>query len=162
MLSQRKLRDSFLSSLKRFLSTSGGITHCPPTLSTRVTFQARPRSTRIALRCTCVWTLDVKETKGYLKYIDSLGGQSQSLFVRMGRVAKTETLSKTKSPDVQKPWSTLWQGIRGLSPQSKPPCSLVLNSRLRGYSQIQSTYERIYLMIGQLRLNLNTCGELNP
>ena len=43
MLSRRKLKDSFLASLKRFLGTSGGITHRPPTLSTRVTFQARPR-----------------------------------------------------------------------------------------------------------------------
>ena len=54
---------------------------------------------KIALQCTCVWTLDVKETKGYLNYIDSLGGQSQAWFVRMGRVAEPETLSKTESPD---------------------------------------------------------------
>ena len=47
----------------------------------------------IAFRCTCVWTLYFKETKGYLNYIESLGGQSQAWFVHMGRVAKPETLS---------------------------------------------------------------------
>ena len=57
--------------------------------------------------CTCVWTLDVKETKGYLNYIDSLGGQSQAWFECMGRVAKPKTLSKTESPDVLKRWSML-------------------------------------------------------
>ena len=77
----------------------------------------------------------------------------------MGRVENSETLSKTESPDAQKPWSTLWQEIRGLSPQSKPPRDLVLKYRLRGSSQIQSTYKRAYLVIGQLRLKLNTCGE---
>ena len=54
----------------------------------------------IAFQCTCVWTLDVKETKGYRNYTDSLGGQSQACFIRMGRVAKPEILSKTESPDV--------------------------------------------------------------
>ena len=38
-------------------------------------------------------TPDVKETKGYLNYIDSLGGQLQAWFIRMGRVANPETLS---------------------------------------------------------------------
>ena len=42
MLSQRNLKDSCLVSLKRFLGTSGGISHRPPTLSTRVTFQGEP------------------------------------------------------------------------------------------------------------------------
>ena len=43
ILSRRKLKNDYLASLKWFLGTSGGITHCPPTLTTRVTFQAHPR-----------------------------------------------------------------------------------------------------------------------
>ena len=43
ILSRRKLMNDYLASLRWFLGTSGGITHRPPTLSTRVTFQARSR-----------------------------------------------------------------------------------------------------------------------
>ena len=44
-----------------------------------------------------------------------------------------------------------------LSPM--PPRGLVLNSRLRGASQILSIKRRIYLSIGPLCLNLSTYGE---
>ena len=44
-----------------------------------------------------------------------------------------------------------------LSPM--PPRSLVLNSRLRGASQMLSTQRRIYLLISQLCMNLSTYGE---
>ena len=97
MLSRRKIRDSYLASLKMFLSTSGGITLPYFLLGLpSKTVQGQPE---IAFRCTYVSTLDVKETKGYLNYIDSLGGESQYWFVCMGRVAEPETLSKTGSPD---------------------------------------------------------------
>ena len=39
------------------------------------------------------------------------------------------------------------------------PRGLVLNSRLRGASQMLSTQRRICLSIGQLHLNLSTYGE---
>ena len=94
MLSDRKMRDSFLASLKTFLGTSEGITHHPPTLSTRVTFQARPRWTRNSINPKC------QETRGYLNYTNSLGGQLQAWFIRMGRVADPETLSRIESLDV--------------------------------------------------------------
>ena len=142
-----------------FLSTSRGITHFPPTLSTEVTFQVCPRSTRNNLSVYLCMNPRCQETKGYLGNTNSLGGQSQARLVRMGRVAEPETLSRIESPDAQKSWVTLWQGFGGLSPLSKPPRGLVLNSRLRGASQIQSIKSRNYLVIGQLRLKFNTCGE---
>ena len=40
-----------------------------------------------------------QETKGYLGYTNSLGGQSQDKLVRMGKVAEPETLSREESPD---------------------------------------------------------------
>ena len=95
MLSGRKLRDSYLESLKMFLGTSEGITHHPPTLSTGVTFQVCPRSTRNNLPVYLCMNPRCQETKGYLNYIDSLGGQSLAELVRMGRVAEPETLSRT-------------------------------------------------------------------
>ena len=99
ILSQRKLKNSYLASLKRFLGTGGGITHHPPTLWTRVTFQARPRWTRNSLSVYLCINPRCQYTRGYLNYINSLGGQSQAWFVRMGRVAKPETLSRIESPD---------------------------------------------------------------
>ena len=78
MLSRRKLKNSYLASLKRFLGTSGGITHCPPTLSTRVTFQAHPRWTRNSLSVYLCMNPRCQETRGYLNYTNSLGGQSQA------------------------------------------------------------------------------------
>ena len=78
MLSQRKLKDSFLASLKRFLGTSGGITHYPPTLSIRVTFQAHPRWTRNSLLVYLCMNPKCQETRGYLNYTNSMGGQSQA------------------------------------------------------------------------------------
>ena len=74
MLSRRKLKDSCLASLKRFLGTSGGITHRPPTLSTRVTFQARPRWTKNSLPVYLCINPRCQETRGYLNYSNSLGG----------------------------------------------------------------------------------------
>ena len=44
-----------------------------------------------------------------------------------------------------------------LSPM--PPCGLVVNSHLRGNSQIVSTQRRIYLSLGQLHMNLSTYGD---
>ena len=43
--------------------------------------------------------------------------------IGMGKVENPEILSKKESPDVQNPWFTLRQGIRGLSPQSITPKS---------------------------------------
>ena len=78
MLSRRKLKDSCLESLEIFLGIRRGITHRPPTLSTRVTYQAIQCKPEIAFQFTYVETLDVQETRGYLNYTNSLGGQSQA------------------------------------------------------------------------------------
>ena len=112
------MMNDYLASLKWFLGTSGGITHRPPTVSTRVIFQARPRWTRNSLPVYLGMNPICQETKGYLSYTNSLGGQSQAWLVRMGRVAEPKTLSRIEYPDAQMSWFTLWQGIRGLSPQS--------------------------------------------
>ena len=134
MLSRINLKNSYLVSLKRSLGTSRGITHCPPTLSTRVTFQAHPRWTRNSLLVYLCMNPRCQETRGYLNYTNSLGGQSQAWLIHMGRVAKPETLSRIESQMRKSHDLHFDKESKGCLLSPMPPHGLVLDSRLRGAS----------------------------